>query len=132
MIKTLNIYAWTHERSYFEGMYMLHNQSHSYYYIINSTCSTWLIKQSKQGRFRSLIFIYLSALFFLFQLEWKQLWSCRPLFVTNEAIHVLSRNVPTKHWVFSEETHLWKISIFWNELSEKNLSSSNGLYFLFL
>ena len=132
MIKTLNIYAWTHERSYFEGMYMLHNQSHSYYYIINSTCSTWLIRQSKQGRFRSLIFIYLSALFFLFQLEWKQLWSCRPLFVTNEAIHVLSRNVPTKHWVFSEETHLWKISIFWNELSEKNLSSSNGLYFLFL
>ena len=121
MIKTLNLHARTHERIYFEGMHVLHNQSQSYYYIIKSTCSTWLIKQYKQSRFRSLIFIYLSVLFLLFQLELKQLWSCRPLFMTNEAIHVLPRNDPTKHWVFSEETHLWKISIFWNELSEKKI-----------
>ena len=32
---------------------------------------------------------------------------------------LLQRNAPTKHWAFSEEMQIWKIRIFWNELTEK-------------
>ena len=27
-------------------------------------------------------------------------------------------NAPTKHWAFSEKTHIWKIRNFWNEITE--------------
>ena len=30
-----------------------------------------------------------------------------------------NKNAPKKHWAFSEETQIWKIRFFWNELIEK-------------
>ena len=45
----------------------------------------------------------------------------------------ITRNAPTKHWVFPEKTHILKMRNFWNEITENFFFSiSNGLHFLFL
>ena len=50
----------------------------------------------------------------------------------SRSFHGISRNAPKKHWTCSGKTHIWKISNFWNEITEKIFFSvSSGLYFFY-